>query len=43
MEKIKLPGKPDYTRIYAAAVFVVLLYYLVKHVNEGLWYAIYCV
>lgn len=43
MEKIRKSPKLDGRRIYAAAVFLFFVYFMLKQVNEGLWYAFYCV
>ena len=43
MEKIGTGSRPEGRRIYAAAVLLVFVYYMVQQVNEGLWYSVYCV
>ena len=40
---IKRKGKPDYTRVYAAAVFLLLLYFMLRYLRDGLWYSVYSV
>lgn len=43
MEKIRTGSKLDGRRIYAAAALLLFIYYMLKQVNEGLWYSVYCV
>ena len=43
MEKLNKSIRLDGRKIYAAAVLLLFIYYMLKQVNEGLWYSIYCV
>ena len=43
MEKIRTGSKLDGRKIYAAAALLLFIYYMLKQVNEGLWYSVYCV
>ena len=43
MEKIRTGSKLDGRKIYAAASLLLFIYYMLKQVNEGLWYSVYCV
>ena len=41
--KLRALRKPEYTQVFAAAVFVMLVYYLLQNINKSLWYSVYCV
>ena len=40
---IKRKIKPDYTRVYAVIVFLLLVYFMLRYLNDGLWYSVYSV